>query len=136
LTKITYLPYQEVIVHEIVEQDNKTFFEDIVRQALATTAHAEPTVNWIDGIAFFVYSLPPTEDVVKENLKGKIHYSTVIFTRADFQNQVNVKISNQAFSVRMRNANNNAMLIDLAGFLKGYKPEGVQVMVRGSPDGQ
>lgn len=135
MTKITYLPYQEVVIHEIVEQDDKLFFEDVVRQALATPAHAEPTVNWIDGIAFFVYTLPPTEDVVKENLNGRIHYSTVIFTRTDFQNQVNVKINNQAFSVRLRNANNNAMLVDVVGFLKHFGP-GVQVVVHGPADPQ
>lgn len=122
MVKITYVPYQEVIVHEILEQDNQTFFEDIVREVLAQPVQAEPSVNWIDGIAFIVGQLPPTEDIVKENLNGKVHYAAVIFTKTEFRNSIPVRVGNQDLAVRLRKADNNSILVDLVKFLKTFNP--------------
>jgi hypothetical protein len=120
--KITYTPYQELIVHEIIEQTNPgVFFEDIVRLALSGSHQVQPSINWIDGIAFFIAPMQPTEEVVRENLAGRIHYSSVLFTRTDYQPQVAVKIGSQDFTVRLRKAGDNPTLVELAGFLKDFK---------------
>ena len=122
MVKIEYVPYQKLVIHEIIEQENATFFEDILRQALAQPVQMEPTVNWIDGIAFAVGQMPPTEDIVKDNLGGKIHLASVIYTRIDFQSQVKVTIGNQSYSVRLRKGGNNRNFVDLARYLKDFKP--------------
>lgn len=121
MVKITYLPYQELVVHEIIEQDNETFFEDVIRQSLTQT-QVEPSVNWIDGVAFLVLAFQPTEDIVRENLTGKIHFSSVIFTKIEYRAQHPVKLGSQAFSVRLRKADNNRLLVGLIRFLKTFKP--------------
>jgi hypothetical protein len=122
LVKVVYKPYDEVVVHEVVEQSNPSvFFEDIVRLALSNPSHAEPSLNWIDGIAFFVAPMQPTDEVVRENLAGRIHYASVLFTRTEFRSQVAVRIGNQDFTVRLRKAEDNATLVDLVAFLKGHK---------------
>lgn len=120
MVKITYSPYEEIVIHEILEQDNAMFFEDVVRQALASASHAEPSVNWIDGIAFIIHQFAPTEDLVKEHLSGRIHYSSVIFSRLDFQAQMQVKIGGQTFSVRLRKADTNPTLVELVRYLRGH----------------
>jgi len=120
--KITYTPYTELVIHEIIEQTNSNvFFEDIVRLALSGPIHAEPSINWIDGMAFFVAPMQPTEEVVRENLAGRVHYGSVLFTRIDFKPQVAVKIANQEFTVRLRKADDNPTLVSLAAFLKDFK---------------
>jgi hypothetical protein len=120
--KITYTPYQELIVHEIIEQTNPAiFFEDIVRLALNSPHQAEPSINWIDGIAFFIAPMQPTEEVVRENLQGRIHYASILFTRTDYKSQVPVKIGNQDFTVRLRRADDNPTLVELATFLRDFK---------------
>jgi hypothetical protein len=120
--KITYLPYQELVIHEIIEQTNSgTFFEDIVRLALSSPHQVEPSINWIDGIAFFIAPMQPTEEVVRENLSGKVHYGSVLFTRTDYRPQVAVKVGNQEFTVRLRKASDNPTLAELAAFLKEFK---------------
>lgn len=122
MVKITYTPYSEVVIHEVVEQTTPSvFFEDIVRLALANPAHAEPSINWIDGVAFFVAPMQPTDEVVRENLAGRIHYGSVLFTRTEYRPQVAVKIGNQDFTVRLRKASDNPTLVDLAKFLKGLR---------------
>ena len=120
--KITYTPYQELIVHEIIEQSNPSaFFEDIVRLALSGAHQVQPSINWIDGVAFFIAPMQPTEEVVRENLAGRVHYASVLFTRTGFQPQVAVKIGTQDFTVRLRRADDNPTLVDLATFLKEFR---------------
>ncbi len=106
----------------MIEQDSQVLFEDMVRQALSNPVHAEPTINWIDGVAFVVAPMPATEDVVKENLDGRVHYASVIFAKIPYQAQVPVKIGTQNYSVRLRKAESNATLTALAKFLKEFKP--------------
>jgi hypothetical protein len=120
--KITYTPYQELVVHEIIEQtDPGVFFEDIVRLALSSPHQVEPSINWIDGIAFFIAPMQATEEVVRENLAGKIHYGSVLFTRTDYKPQMAVKIGNQDFTVRLRRASDNPTLVELTRFLKDFR---------------
>jgi len=123
MVEIEYIPFQKIVVHEIVEQENKTFFEEVVRQALAQPVQAEPSVNWVEGVAMSIHPFPPTEDIVKENLSGKIHYSTVVFTKVDYKPQLTVVLGNQTLSVRLRKADNNRNFTDLARFLKNWKPQ-------------
>jgi hypothetical protein len=78
-------------------------------------------VNWVDGFALLIVPFAPTEDIVRENLSGKIHYSTVVFTKMDFRPQMSVTLGNQTYSARLRNADNNRNFVDLANFLKGWK---------------
>ena len=120
--KITYTPYQELIIHEIIEQSNPNiFFEDIVRLALSGAHQVQPSINWIDGVALFIAPMQPTEEVVRENLAGRIHYASVLFTRTDYQPQIAVKIGSQVFTVRLRKAGDNPTLVDLASFLKDFR---------------
>ena len=122
--KITYAPYHELIVHEIIEQSSPSaFFEDIVRLALSGAHQVQPSINWIDGIAFFIAPMQPTEEVVSENLAGRVHYASVLFTRTEYQPQVAVKIGSQDFTVRLRRAEDNPTLVELAAFLKGIKSQ-------------
>lgn len=117
-----FSPYREIVVHEMIEQESQVLFEDMVRQALSSPVHAEPTINWIDGVAFVVAPMPSTEDVVKENLDGRVHYASVMFAKIPYQAQVPVKIGTQNYSVRLRKAESNATLTALAKFLKEFKP--------------
>ena len=120
--KITYTPYQELVLHEIIEQSSPSvFFEDIVRLALSGAHQVQPSINWIDGIAFFIAPMQPTEEVVRENLAGRVHYGSVLFTRTEYQPQVSVKIGSQDFTIRLRKAGDNPTLVELAAFLKGFK---------------
>jgi hypothetical protein len=126
VVEVEFVPYQRILIHEIIEQDNKTFFEDIVRHALAQPVQAEPSVNWVDGFALLIVPFAPTEDIVRENLSGKIHYSTVVFTKMDFRPQVSVTLGSQTYSARLRKAENNRNFLDLVKYLKGWKPQPAQ----------
>lgn len=119
--KIRYVPYEELIVHEILEQDNASFFEDIVRHNITPQGYVVPSVNWIDGVAFGVAPLPPTEDIVKEQLAGRIHYASVVFTRTEFKAEIKVQIGKDTFPIRLRKADNNPTFVDLSKFVSDFK---------------
>ena len=122
MAKITYMPTEEIIVHHVLESDNKIiFFEDVVKQILTKEIPVIPTVNWIDGIAFAVLAFPDTEDIVREEVKGRIHYSAVFFTRVPYQPEIVVNLGKEDIRVRLRKADNNPDFVDLVEYLKTFK---------------
>lgn len=122
MAKITYMPTEEVVVHQVLESDDIViFFEDIVKQILAKEIPVIPTVNWIDGIAFTISYFPDTEDLVREELKGRIHYSAVLFTKIPYQSEFVVNLGKEDIRVRLRKADNNPDFVDLVEFLKTFK---------------
>ena len=120
LVKVTYAPTTELVVHEVIEQNQTEFFEDIIRQMLASPVHVEPIISWVDGFALLTTQFPPADEVVAGNLAGKMHYQAVAFTKMPFHSKINMKLGDRDFSVRIRKADNNPNLIDLAKFLKGF----------------
>lgn len=65
--------------------------------------------------------LQPTPEVVKENLAGRVHYGSVLFTKTEYKPQIAVRIGNQEYTVRLRKADDNQTLVALAAFLKDFK---------------
>lgn len=122
MAKITYMPTEEVVIHQVLESDNKIiFFEDVVKQILTREIPVIPTVNWIDGIAFTILHFPDTEDIVREELKGRIHYSPVLFTKISYQSEFVVNLGKEDIHVRLRKADDNPDFVDLVEFLKTFK---------------
>ena len=122
MAKITYMPTEEIVVHRVLESDNKIiFFEDVVKQILTKEIPVIPTVNWIDGIAFAVLAFPDTEDIVREEVRGRIHYSAVLFTRIPYQPEIVVNLGMEDIRVRLRKADNNPDFVDLVEYLKTFK---------------
>jgi hypothetical protein len=123
MPKISYEPVEEIVVHQILEYDNKTFFEEVMRQNLSQQISVIPTVNWIDGIAFSIWRFSDTDDVVREALEGKIHYFAVSFTRIAFQTHFTVNIANQDIRVPLRKVDNNPNFVSLVAYLKDFKAD-------------
>lgn len=123
MAKITYMPTQEIVVHQVLEYDNKSFFEEVTKQSLARQVSLIPSVNWIDDVAFVVWPYAESEDVVREGVKGKMHLFAVLFTRIPYQTNFSVTLANQDIRVPLRKATNNPDFIDLVQFLKEFKPD-------------
>jgi hypothetical protein len=132
LPRILYEPAEEIVVHQVLEYDNKSFFEEVMRQNLAQQMSIIPTVNWIDGIAFSIWRFPETDDVIRDALDGKLHLFSVAFTRVGYQTHFPITLANQDIKVPLRNASNNPNYVSLVAFLKDFKPNGAPVPVTGS----
>ena len=77
MVKIEYSPATELVVHEVIKGDK----DDLLRERV-TPAGTMP-LYWCDGILFSFSSLPMTDDVVKDYLKGRIHWLEVHFTKME-----------------------------------------------------
>jgi hypothetical protein len=120
MAKITYMPWQEVILHAITELENKEFFEAIVVAGYnPNNPNAFPIVTWIDGIAFTVAYFPDTEDSVREKMQGKIH-GMVIFTKIAFRE--NYPLSN-TIKVILTKRVDDPTFFDIVDFLKSFKTD-------------
>ena len=106
------------MVHDLNELENDRFFEDIIRMSLATNPNVEPSVNWTEGVAFSVFSMPDTPEVVKEKLGGVIHYAAVNYTKLEFKARYDLKISNQEYHCILRKANSNPIFVELVAWIK------------------
>ena len=74
MVKISYAPINELVVHEAVKIDH----EDLLRERV-TPAGTMP-LYWCDGTLFSFTSMPMTDDLVKDYLRGTIHWMEVHYT--------------------------------------------------------
>ena len=75
MIKVTFKPWDEVIIHESIYYS----FEDIVKLVslgVQPGGLAQP-LKWAEGVVFTNAGMPPTDEVIKEQLEGKIHWNSV-----------------------------------------------------------
>lgn len=75
MVKITFAPADELIVHEILKVEK----DDLLRERI--TPQGTMPLCWCNGILFSFSSIPMTDDVTKEYLRGKIHWLEVHYTK-------------------------------------------------------
>lgn len=127
MAKITYMAWQEVVIHEIIEEDNERFFRDIsegaVRAHNPQMPFISPSVNWANGIAFVIQPFPDTDDVIKDKLKGIVHFAVIAFTRLNYQPTYPILVGSEKINVRLERKVANPIFLDLADYLRNFKPD-------------
>jgi len=98
MVKIIFSPASELIIHEAVEMTK----DDLLLERI--TPAGNMPLYWCNGILFSFSSVPMTDDIVREYLKGKIHWLEVHFSRmekyvpvisfesAEYRSTMNVKV--------------------------------------------
>jgi hypothetical protein len=88
LVKITYEAWKEIVIHEIM----KYSFEELVKTHIVGVSPGSTAVplTWARGIVFSRVPMPPTEDVIQEQLQGKIHYSNVSYASMPEYHEVHI----------------------------------------------
>ncbi len=75
MVKISYSPIEELVVHEVVEVQK----DDLLRERI--TPSGNMPLYWCNGILFSFSSIPMTEEIVRDYLRGKIHWLEIHFTK-------------------------------------------------------
>jgi hypothetical protein len=75
MVKITYAPIEELVVHEAVEVQK----DDLLRERI--TPAGNMPLYWCNGILFSFSSIPMTEEIVRDYLRGKVHWLEIHFTK-------------------------------------------------------
>ncbi|VVB76643.1 Uncharacterised protein [uncultured archaeon] len=74
MIKITFSPATELVVHEVVSMTK----DDLLLERI--TPAGNMPLYWCNGVLFSFSSIPMTDEIVKEYMKGKIHWLEVHFT--------------------------------------------------------
>jgi hypothetical protein len=77
MVRIVYSPIQEIKIYEMAEYQ----FSDFIKLMTDNIppGNISPAVKWCDGIIFMSTGLPSTDDVVKAQMNGIIHYAWFAF---------------------------------------------------------
>ena len=77
MVKITFSPATELVVHEVVEMEKDALLLERI------TPSGNMPLYWCGGIVFSFSSVPMTEEIVREYLRGRIHWLEVHFARME-----------------------------------------------------
>jgi hypothetical protein len=74
---VTIKSWEEIVIHESNRYELNDFIK-LCSFGVQAGGLAEP-LQWAEGVAFRPIPLPPTEDVVREMLGGKVHWNAVMW---------------------------------------------------------
>jgi hypothetical protein len=77
MVRIVYSPIQEIKIYEMAEYSLHDFIKLMTDNVPA--GNISPAVKWCDGMIFMSTGLPSTDDIVREQMKGIIHYAWLAF---------------------------------------------------------
>jgi hypothetical protein len=115
LVKVTFKPWEEVVIHLSIYYS----LEDLtkVNSMGVRPGGLAPPLQWAEGVLLRFATLPPTDEVVRENLHGKIHWSVVEWAlMPTYQNIIPIADINA--KIPIINASANAVLREVAEALK------------------
>jgi hypothetical protein len=115
LVKVTIKPWEEIVIHESIRYELDNFIK-LCCMGVQAGGLAEP-LQWADGVVFRHMPMPPTEDVVKEMLAGKVHWSAIAWALMPKYQPVFV-ISEINARIPIVNVSTTAGIIDVVKALK------------------
>jgi len=120
MVKVTFQQWEEVIIHESIQYklDELIHLQTIGVQA----GGLAPPLNWAEGVAFRHGLMPPTDDVVRESLQGKVHWASVSWAlMPEYQGVIIVRETNVRIPINDVSA--NEILSEAAKALKKIAKE-------------
>ncbi len=115
MVKISYSPIEELVVHEVVEVQR----DDLLRERI--TPSGNMPLYWCNGILFSFSSIPMTEEIVRDYLRGKIHWLEIHFTKESKYTPV-LTLSDEEYkatmSIRVIDTSKSKLHTELTKWLK------------------
>lgn len=113
--KVNYKPWEEIVIHESIQYS----LENLVtmRSLGVPPGGLGARLLWAEGVAFNHNPMPPTTDVIKENLQGRIHWNSVEWALMPKFKQF-IEISQTKVKVPILNVSTNEILSAVAKWLK------------------
>ena len=114
--QISIEPYRKIVVHETLEIGFNDLIDQILNQTRAAGGTTIPMLSWCNGVAFQIVPFNSnSEEIIKESLRGTIHYAAVTFAlKAKFERE----IIRKGGTVLLLNQSANANFMALAEAMK------------------
>ena len=115
MVKVTFKPWEEVVIHESLHYS----LPDLIKlQSLGVQPGglARP-LRWAEGIVFNASGMPATDEIVREQLEGKVHWNLIQWaTMPEYQDVIPIEDINAKIPVI--NASMNSIICAVAKELK------------------
>jgi hypothetical protein len=115
MVKVTLKPWEEVIIHESIQLS----YEDLTKRSSlgVQPGGLAPPLRWCEGILFASEGMPPTDEIVREQLQGKIHWSSVAWAlMPEYKNVIPIQDINA--KIPIINVSETKILCEVAKALK------------------
>jgi hypothetical protein len=114
--QISIEPYRKIVIHEVIELAFHDLIDQMINQTRAVGGATIPMLSWCNGTVFQIASFNPnSEEIIKESLKGTIHYSAVTFAlKKEFERE----IMRPGGTVLLVNQEANANFVAMAELMK------------------
>lgn len=116
MVKITYAPIEELVIHEAIEVPK----DDLLRERV--TPAGNMPLYWCNGILFSFSSIPMTDEIIRDYLRGKVHWLEIHFTKENKYTPI-LTISDEEYkgtmSIRVIDTSKSALHLELSKWLKG-----------------
>lgn len=120
MVKVTFKPWEEVIIHASIYYS----LEDLIKLSsigVGPGGLATP-LSWAEGVVFHSIPMPPTDEVVRETLQGKIHWISVSWALMPQYKDV-IPIRDINAKIPIINVSASVALRDVAKVLKKQVPK-------------
>ena len=115
LVKITYAPWKEIVIHEIIEH---ALDELIHTQAIGVpTGGIGRPLLWAEGVLFNRATMPMSPEMIKEGLGGRVHFSGVLWARMPQFRKI-VEIKETKVRIPVVDVTANEILSEVAKWVK------------------
>ncbi len=117
MVKVSYKAYEELIIHEY----QKFNLEELMRLRCTglQVGSIAPSFQWADGILMWREPFPQNEEITKENLDGRVHWTWVAFVAMpEFRS--NLTFKETSVSIPIINLSDNPVFKAAASWLKEH----------------
>jgi hypothetical protein len=115
LVKVTFRPWEEVVIHESIQYSLDNLVT--MRSLGVPPGGLGGRLLWAEGVAFSHAAMPPTEDIIKEMLKGYVHWNSVEWALMP-EFKTFIEIPQTKVRIPVLNVSTNETLSDVANALK------------------
>lgn len=121
MVEIIYEPWKTIVIHEIVQYDLQMLIN--LHSLGVQSGQLGRPINWANGVAFEHNAMPPTDEVIKEQIQGKIHWSHLSFAfMPKYQQLITVPEGN--IRIPVLDLSDHEIFKDMAEWIrKHYKPK-------------
>ncbi len=113
--EIVYEPWKRIVIHEIIQYDLETL-ADLHSLGLRYGQIGRP-VNWANGVAFEYVLMSPTEDVVRDQMGGTIHWLHLHFASMP-EHQRFFTVPQTRIKIPVLDMSEDKIMVDMTKWLK------------------
>ena len=117
MVTIRHQPINEIIIHELVKFNSLDDFLNVKTSNVPQGNSATP-VRWADGILYEPQGFPPTAEIIKDQIDGKIHFAAIEYTEMP-QYKPYLKNETNNVTLPIIDMSHNAATKQIAVWLKG-----------------